>query len=51
MGPLPPGMDALVTSFRGGRFPLTFGGPNPPRLAAGLFVVAFVSTFGRVRGR
>lgn len=43
-------MDALVTSFKGGRFPFMFGGPNPPRLAAGLFAVAFESTFGRVKG-
>lgn len=49
---MPGDVVALVTSFRGGRFPLGFccGGTLPRFMAAG-FGVFLASMLGRVKGR
>lgn len=47
-GPLPPGFEAFVTSFRGGRLPLMFCGGRFAVIADAGFLG---STFGRVNGR
>jgi hypothetical protein len=50
-GPLLPETDAFVKSLKGGRFPLTLGGPNPALFAAALLAASFGSRFCRVSGR